>query len=84
MGRNLSVESLNISKNLITNASHPSIKLMIESNENLLELYLHWNSIKGLGGVEIFKAMLTNKTLKVLDFSHNLLGNGNVITPILC
>lgn len=56
---------------------------MIETNENLLELYLHWNSIKGAAGIEIFKALLVNKVLRVLDFSHNLLGNGNVVIPAL-
>jgi len=30
---------------------------MLESNDSLEELYLHWNSIKGFGGAEIFKAL---------------------------
>ena len=67
---------LNISKNQITNASFPFLKAMLESNDSLEELYLHWNSIKGFGGAEIFKALQNNKTLKVLDFSYNLLGCG--------
>ncbi|CAK90105.1 unnamed protein product (macronuclear) [Paramecium tetraurelia] len=83
MSKNLSVETLNISKNKITNNAHQSLKQLIESNDTLLELYLRWNSIKGSGGVEIFKALQANKNIKVLDFSYNLLGCGNVIAPAL-
>ena len=56
---------------------------MLENNDTLQELYLHWNSMKGSGGTEIFKVLQNNKSLKVLDFSYNLLGCGNVITPVL-
>lgn len=49
---------------------------MIETNDSLEELYLHWNLIKGSGGAEIFKALITNKNMKVLDMSYNLLGCG--------
>lgn len=49
---------------------------MLEKNESLVELYLHWNSIKGVGGAEIIKTLQANKTMRVLDFSYNLLGCG--------
>ncbi|CAD8105716.1 unnamed protein product [Paramecium sonneborni] len=83
MSKNPSVEMLNISKNNITNASYQAIKQMIEQNDTLLELYMRWNSIKGSGGCEIFKVLQANKNIKVLDFSYNLLGAGNIIITAL-
>ena len=57
---------------------------MIETNDSLEELYLHWNLIKGSGGAEIFKALIPNKNIKVLDLSYNLLGcGGSNLTPVL-
>lgn len=76
MSQNNSVEKLNISKNLIKQQSCAALKSMLEMNDSILELYLHWNSIKGSDALEIFKVLTTNKNLKVLDFSYNLLGCG--------
>ncbi|CAD8076826.1 unnamed protein product [Paramecium sonneborni] len=84
MQKNNTVKLLNVSKNQITNASYPFIKQMIETNDSLEELYLHWNLIKGSGGAELFKALIPNKNMKVLDLSYNLLGcGGQSLTPIL-
>lgn len=30
---------------------------MLETNDTLIELYLHWNSIKGSSGADIFKVL---------------------------
>lgn len=54
---------------------------MLAKNDTLSELYLHWNQITGFGGVPFFKGLKKNVTLKVLDFSWNVLGsyeNSNV------
>ena len=43
----------------------------------LLELYLHWNSLGVEGGRLLAEGLLKNKYLKVLDVSYNSLG-GNI------
>lgn len=50
---------------------------MIENNETIVELYLHWNFFRGDSASPIFKALKTNKNIRVLDFSYNLLGTNN-------
>ena len=76
--KNSSVEKLNISRNQLgaDNVSD-AIKMMLENNETIVELYLHWNFFRGDSGTDIFKALKTNKNIKVLDFSYNLLGTSN-------
>ena len=54
-----------------------AIKMMLENNETIVELYLHWNFFRGDSGTDIFKALKTNKNIRVLDFSYNLLGTNN-------
>jgi len=44
---------------------------MLSGNDDLKELYLHYNCINGIGGKTLFTA---NNTLKVLDMSVNVLG----------
>ena len=40
----------------------------------LLELYLHWNSLRARFGATFFDALRTCETLRVLDLSNNKLG----------
>ena len=42
-----------------------------------MELYLHWNQIKGVGGQKIFQGLMENDTLLVFDMSWNSLGGNN-------
>lgn len=44
---NKSIKIINFSKNFITNKAIPAISNMINVNDNLLEIYLHWNLIRG-------------------------------------
>ena len=51
------------------------LKDVLIENQQLDELYLHWNKITGSGGAAIAEGILTNQNLKVLDLSWNSLGN---------
>ena len=42
---------LNLSGNYITNASGEIIKEMLVDSEKMKEFYVHWNQIKGEGGL---------------------------------
>jgi len=49
---------------------------MLYENNNLRELYLHWNRIHSEGAILIFQQLRENTCLKVLDLSYNSLGVG--------
>jgi len=58
---------------------------MLDSLSHLLEFYVHWNLIKAEGAARIFKNLISNEYLKVLDISWNSIGNGSPsIAPSLC
>lgn len=69
---NRSLRVLNLSKNRITSYSCPAIGNMLANNEDLKELYLHYNCITSEGGAHIFDNC--KNALKVLDMSMNSLG----------
>ena len=47
---------------------------MLKDNVPLKELYLRWNLITDEGGSWIFKSLLINENVRVLDLSFNSLG----------
>ena len=77
LGSNVYLKRLNLSKNFLTNSIGESIKSVLIKNSTLVELYLHWNQIKGIGGQKIFQGLLENDTLLVFDISWNSLGGNN-------
>ncbi|KAL4456118.1 hypothetical protein ABPG74_014079 [Tetrahymena malaccensis] len=84
--QNKSLKILNLSKNYITDKVCTDLKNILEQNE-LYELYLHWNLIKAQGGQMIFEGMKSNEYLKVFDISYNTLGksvNKNTCAPQIC
>lgn len=85
---NKSLRVLNLSKNFISDRVCGSLQSILDSNE-LKELYLHWNLIRGVGGAQIFAGLKSNDQLKVLDLSYNILGKGeqkkiNACVPGVC
>jgi hypothetical protein len=76
LNQNPIIKSLNISKNFLTNKIADLLASIIKSNDHLTELYLHWNQLKGPGGLAIFEAMLDNDNLAIFDISWNRIGQG--------
>ncbi|KAM3145071.1 hypothetical protein pb186bvf_002746 [Paramecium bursaria] len=75
---------LNLSYNKIGNNSMMQLGLFMKSCKNMQELYLQFNSITGKGGFFLLSGIIKNTTLKVLDLSHNNLGNHLDCCQILC
>ena len=82
---NVSLKRLNISKNFLSDKIADIMESFLKKNSYILELYLHWNLFKTPGGIKIFKGILENESLMVLDFSWNSLGNGqtSIVPEIL-
>lgn len=55
----------------------PALCEFLDKNEIFNELYLADNKIKSDGAVLIFRVLLKNIALKVLDLSWNLIGKGS-------
>ena len=72
---NNTVRTLNLSRNYLTNVCTEKLGAYLEMNPPLRELYLYWNRIQGRGGCNIFKGLMSNNTLKILDLAWNSLGN---------
>jgi hypothetical protein len=72
--KNVYLKKLNLSKNNLTNLCTKALAECITINDTLEELYLHYNKIQGDGAVILFKGLLKNAYLKVLDLSWNSLG----------
>lgn len=66
---NCILKKVNLSNNSITCKSARKLKEVLIDNYELDELYLHWNQIKGPGGVDLAAGLLLNENLKVLDLS---------------
>jgi Leucine Rich repeat len=76
ISENLYLKKLNLSKNNISNKScNALMKFLARPSVTLIELYLHYNKIQGDGAKSILKGLLTNSTLRVLDFSWNTIGH---------
>lgn len=73
---NSSLKKLNMSRNFLSDAIADSVKKFFQKNSYIQELYLHWNLFKTPGGIKIFKGVLENESLMVLDFSWNSIGSG--------
>ena len=70
------MESLNISSNLITNKGAMSISSLLQDNASLVALFLRWNNIQSRGAASIWDALQTNTSLKILELSFNPIGIG--------
>ena len=72
-----SIKILNLSNNNLTSVCCDTIGRFLGINDSLRELYLHWNKIDYIGGELLFSNIIggKNKSLQVLDLSHNNLGN---------
>ena len=82
---NSTLKKLNMSKNYLSDSIADAIRILVQKNYALQELYLHWNLFKNQGGIKIFKGILENENLMVLDFSWNSIGTGDpsVVPDIL-
>ena len=47
---------------------------MLDENNSLLALMLHWNKIKGTGAIHLAQALLQNDSLQIFDASFNNFG----------
>ncbi|CAD8171615.1 unnamed protein product [Paramecium pentaurelia] len=74
LNSNNKLKSLNVSKNYLTNDIAEILKESIIQLDNMEQLYIHWNQIKGWGGQKIFEALIENKTLLVFDAGWNSFG----------
>ena len=54
--------------------SCPYINDLISNYYTLKELYLRWNKITNLGGLDILEGVERKESLAVLDLSYNNLG----------
>ncbi|CAD8053199.1 unnamed protein product [Paramecium primaurelia] len=72
---NRSLKIVNLSKNNISNNCVNALSNMLITNEDIAELYLHFNKLNGIAAVQIFNNM-HKSNLKVLDLSQNSLGIG--------
>jgi hypothetical protein len=68
---------LRFSKNKIQDQGAVAIAKMIENNPTLLVLFLHWNMIKGVGGIALAHGLHENSTIQIFDGSFNSLKQGN-------
>ncbi|KAM3131808.1 hypothetical protein pb186bvf_016058 [Paramecium bursaria] len=75
---------LNISDNRIGDKYMEQFGEYVKKAQNLQELYLQYNLISGRGGVNLFKGLIKNTTLKVLDLSFNHLGESSDCTSNIC
>ncbi|CAD8069790.1 unnamed protein product [Paramecium sonneborni] len=62
---------LNLSKNNLTEHCTIELSNYIKKTQVLFELYLHFNSINSNGGINIWKALFKNSSVKVFDISYN-------------
>lgn len=53
-------------------------------NNGFQEIYLQWNQIQSRGGREILEAINSNQTVRVFDFSWNMIGNCTETCNALC
>ena len=73
---------INLSKNALTDdITYTMLSLLEESSVE--EIYLHWNTLRSAFGNEIYKNLVTNKYVRVLDLSNNLLGKGEWGIPCI-
>lgn len=70
-----SIQSLNLSRNEITDIGARQIAEMMYINISLNALFLNWNWIKGDGLRSICKGLNENAWISVIDFSFNSLGS---------
>jgi hypothetical protein len=74
---------LNFSKNFVTDKAIKSIAAILDGSYRVEEVYLHWNQIKAPGGQILFKTLLDNENLRVLDLSSNSLGmSGSCVSDL--
>jgi hypothetical protein len=48
---------------------------LLQNNQTLAVLCIHWNYIRGKGSMELANALATNDTLQVFDASFNSFGS---------
>lgn len=65
---------LGLAKNSLGYISCVPIRNLLQENENLKQLDLHWNNIKDIGAAIIFEGLVKNDSLKELDLSWNSIG----------
>ena len=71
------ISYLNVSKNGITDVGAVAIAKLIRFCPNLRLLFLHYNKIMGIGGLDIAHSVGLSKSLQVFDISFNsITGSG--------
>ena len=65
------ISYFNVSKNGITDVGAKALARLIRYCPKLRLLFLHYNKIMGLGGIEIADSIGVSKSLQVLDISFN-------------
>ena len=74
--KNVTLRSLRLSKNRLTDACIPSfVEIYDKYGCKLEEIYLAWNLISEEGGCRIADLLLDAEVIKVLDLSWNSLGS---------
>ena len=71
MAASKKMQYFNASKNKITDAGARDLALLVNENNKLRLLFLHYNRIMGFGSGELAEAIGKSKSLQVLDISFN-------------
>lgn len=72
LGANRTVRYLNLNRNFLGNGEN--IAMIIDKGRAIEQLYLNWNKLNGQGAKLIFSKLEKNKSIVVLDYSSNMLG----------
>ncbi|CAD8208269.1 unnamed protein product [Paramecium pentaurelia] len=66
---------LNLSRNNLTEGCSIELSNYLKKSNMIFELYLHFNTINSKGGLNIWKSLYKNSSVKVFDISYNRTGS---------
>lgn len=69
------LKTLSLSDNKLTDAISPALTKLVSTNLTFEEIYLCWNNLSSVGAEPLFKALIKNEGLRVLDLGWNSLGS---------
>lgn len=72
---NSTLQHINLNNNKITDSSAISISNLLKQTQRLIELYIGFNHFTANGGLQIWKSMYKNTSIKILDMSHNAIAS---------
>jgi hypothetical protein len=55
----------------------------MHNNQDLQEMYLHWNLLSGVGAMMMLEGLFENSELRLIDLSWNNIGKSNAFVGLL-